>query len=84
MLRLTPLRETTSFQEALKEDRVERLTEQIQVKFELLPELLEPITADLQKLDMPTLGVLFKQILRLDTFEQLEHWIADHLPKRTA
>lgn len=83
MLRLTPFRETASVQEVLKEDRVEMLTRQIQVKFDLAPELLGPITTDLQKLDLTTLEVLFKQILRLDTLEQLEHWITDHLPKRT-
>lgn len=84
MLRLTPLRETASVQEVLKEDRVELLASQIQVKFNLAPEMLEPITADLKKLDLATLEVLFKQIFRLDTFEQLEYWIADHLPKQKA
>lgn len=82
MLRLTPFHETASFKEALKNERVERLTDQIQVKFDLTPEMLEPIRADLRKIDLTTLEVLFKQILRLDTFEQLEYWIADHLPKQ--
>jgi len=82
MLRLTPFRETASYQEALKEDRVDLLASQIQVKFDLPPELLEPVAVDLKKLDLTTLEVLFKQILRLETFEQLEHWITDHLPKR--
>lgn len=84
MLRLNPLRETASVQEVLKEDRVELLASQIQVKFNLTSEMLEPTTADLKKLDMATLEVLFKQILQLDTFEQLEYWIADHLPKQKA
>jgi hypothetical protein len=82
MLRLTPLRETASVQEVIKEGRVELLASQIQVKFNLAAEMLEPITADLKKLDLATLEVLFKQILRLETFEQLEYWIVDHLPKQ--
>ena len=84
MLRLTPFRETASVQEVLKEDRVEMLANLIQVKFALKPELVEQIQVDLQKLDLATLEVLFKQILRLETFEQFEYWIADHLPKQKA
>ena len=82
MVRLIPLCETASVQEVLKEGRVELLASQIQVKFNLAAEMLEPITADLKKLDLATLEVLFKQILRLETFEQLEYWITDHLPKQ--
>lgn len=83
MLRLTPFRETTSVQEVLKEDRVELLSSHIQVKFDLSPELMESLMNDLQKLDLVTLKILVKQILRIDTFEQLELWIADHTPEQT-
>ena len=39
-LRLTPLRETESVQEVLKEDRVDMLTAQIQDKFKLSDKLV--------------------------------------------
>ncbi|MEZ4728754.1 MAG: DUF2887 domain-containing protein [Caldilineaceae bacterium] len=82
MLRLTPLRETTSGQELLKEDRIETLLNLIEVKFGLSPEMAEKFTADLAQLDINTLKALLRQLLRLETLEQLEFWIADHLPER--
>ena len=48
------------------------------------PEMAEDIAANLAQLDMNALKALFRQLLRLDTFEQLEFWITDHLPERTA
>jgi len=84
MLRLTPLRETTSGQELLKEERVETLLNLIQVKFSVPPELFEVIADDLEQLDMNTLKALLRQFLRLETLEQLQFWIADHLPERVA
>ena len=81
MLRLTPLAETTSGQQLLKRDRVATLAELIQAKFELSPELTEATRAELEKLELTTLKVLFRQILRISTFEQLELWISDHLPE---
>ncbi len=80
MLRLTPLRETMSGQELIKEERVALLARLIQVKFALLPEMMEVITADLEKLKLEALQALIDVILRIDTVEQLERWIADHLP----
>jgi len=83
MLRLTPFHETESFREALKEDRVETLLSQIEVKFGISPETAETVAADLARLDMNALNALIRQLLRLDTFEQLQFWITDHLPERT-
>jgi predicted transposase YdaD len=80
MLRLTPLRETISGQELLKEDRVEMLTRQIQRKFDLTPELFAATVAELNQLALDNLRALIDAILFIDTFEQLEHWIAAHLP----
>jgi hypothetical protein len=79
MLRLTPLEETASGQELLKNERVETLTELIQLKFVLSPGMVEAITADLQKLDLESLKALLRQILKIETIEQLESWIKDHL-----
>jgi predicted transposase YdaD len=84
MLRLTPLRETESFKEAIKEDRIETLATLIQSKFALSDEVMEAITADLQNLSLEDLRALVEQILKLETFEQLETWIADHLPAAEA
>lgn len=83
MLRLTPLRETTSGQELVKEERIDLLLNQIEVKFGISPEAREVVAADLAQLDMNVLKALFRQLLRLDTFEQFEVWITDHLPEHT-
>ena len=83
MLRLTPFHETESFREALKEERVETLVSMIEVKFGISPETAETVAADLKQLDLNILKTLFRQLLRLDTFEQLKFWISDHLPERT-
>lgn len=80
MLRLTPLRETASVQEVLKEDRVDMLTAQIQDKFKLSDKLVTTVRTDLEKLNADTLYLLIRQILHLDTLEALEQWIADHQP----
>jgi hypothetical protein len=76
--------ETASFLEAQKEDRIDLLLNQIEVKFGISPEIAETVAADLAQLDMNVLKALFRQLLRLETFEQLEVWIADHLPERSA
>lgn len=81
MLRLTPLRETASVQEVLKEDRAEILSAFIQAKFTLSPEIMEAIQGELQKLTLENLKLLATQLLNLPTIEQLEVWIAERLPK---
>lgn len=84
MLRLTPFRETDSVQEVLKEERIEILRSQIEVKFGISPEMADEVETNLMQLDMNALKALLKQLLWLDTFEQLELWISDHLPERIA
>lgn len=84
MLRLTPLEETISGQELIKDAHVAILTTQIQDKFRLSDVLVETIRADLNKLDAEALALLVRQILHLDTFEDLEQWIADHHPHTPA
>ena len=80
MLRLTPLRETESVQEVLKEERVDLLMMMIGAKFPLSAELNKGLRIDLATLPMDTLQILFPQILQIDSLEQLEQWIGDHLP----
>lgn len=80
MLRLRPLVETISGQELLKEERVEALGEQIQEKLSVADEIIVTLQQDLQKLDLESLKLLRRQILHVDTLEQLEQWITEHLP----
>jgi predicted transposase YdaD len=84
MLRLTPFRETDSVKKVLKEERIDMLLNLIEVKFGISSELKEAVAADLGQLDMNVLKALIRQLLRLDTFEQLEVWIRDHQPERMA
>ncbi len=79
MLRLTPFRETESAKELLKEERVALLGEHIQARFGVSDEVIETICEELNKLDMHTLRVLFRQIARLSTLPEVEIWIADHI-----
>ncbi len=80
MLRLTPLHETASFQEAIKEDRTDMLLRLLQTKFAMSSEVKRAIIFDLVQLDMDVLETLFEHILQIDSLEQLERWIADHQP----
>jgi len=82
MLRLTPLRETTSVQEVLQEEHVTILTRLIQKKFTLAPEMSAAINAKLQQLDLPTLRTLLDLIFDLASVEQLESWIGSKLPQK--
>jgi hypothetical protein len=84
MLKLTPLEETMSGQELLKNDRMEILTKQIQLKFAPSTTRMEAITLNLQKLDLERLKELFEQILKIETIEQLEAWINNYLTKNTS
>lgn len=79
MLRLTPLAETISGQELLKDDRIETLVRLIQRKFVISAEMREVVTSDLQKLEPPVLRTLLDQIFEFDTFEELEHRIGEQL-----
>lgn len=79
MLRLTPLAETISGQELIKDERLAILSRQIQIRFQLSDELTEAIGQDLEKLDLPTLKLLLEEILRIESFEQLELWISEQV-----
>lgn len=84
MLRLTPLEETISGQELIKDAHVAILTTQIQDKFLLTGPMVESVRADLDKLDAASLALLVRQILHFATFEELEQWIAARLSQTTA
>lgn len=78
MIRLTPLHETASFQELLKEERVNLLLLLIESKFALSDALREGLRVDLANLPMGALQMLFPQMLHIDSLTQLEQWIVDH------
>lgn len=84
MLRLTPLEETISGQELIKNERVDILTRQILLKFAPSTAMMEAIGADLQKLSLENLKLLLERIIKIETFEQLEYWINEHLPGEQA
>lgn len=79
MIRLTPLRKTASFQELLKEERVNLLLLLIESKFTLSNAVRTGLRADLANLPMDTLPMLFPRMLHIDSLAQLEQWVADHL-----
>jgi len=83
MIRLTPLRETESVQELIKDERVKTLTRLVAQKFSLSLEVVEAIHIELDNLDADTLEHLLDQMLAFDTFEQVEQWIAEHQPPVT-
>ena len=84
MLKLTPLEETIDGKELLQNDRIKLLTEQIRLKFSLSQEAMEIITTNLRKLELEELEALFKEILKIETVEQLQTWLSAHTPKTRA
>lgn len=77
MIRLTPLRETESVQEMLKEDRVKILTRQVARKFSLSPEVVDTVQAKLDILDAESLAQLLDQIIDIDTFAQFQQRVVE-------
>lgn len=84
MIRFTPLAETVSGQELLKDECVTLLSEQVQTKFGVSGEVLDGLRAELQQLELADLKALFRQILKIETLEELEQWIAEHQPRPDA
>lgn len=82
MIRLTPLAETTSGQELIKDERVALLMQMISRKFALSAELTESANHELQRLELKSLKELFNEILYANTFEELETWITAHTPPK--
>ncbi|MCB0187242.1 MAG: DUF2887 domain-containing protein [Caldilineaceae bacterium] len=80
MLRLTPLEETVSGQELIKDERVKTLTRQVARKFTLSPEIIDMLQAELDALDAKSLVQLLDQIIDIDTFEQFQQRVAECQP----
>ena len=80
MLRLTPLEETISGQELIKNERVKTLARQLTRKFALSAALAEILQSELAQLEAATLAQLLDLVLDFVTYEQVEQWIADRLP----
>lgn len=77
MLHLTPFEETTSARELLTDERLEILSTQIEMKFSPSGEKFEEIMRNLQFLELPYLKDLIKNLIAIETVEDLEIWIAD-------
>lgn len=80
MIRLTPLADTISGQELIKNERVKTLDRQLTRKFALSAELAEILQSELAQLEAATLAQLLDLVLDFVTYEQVEQWIADRLP----
>lgn len=83
MLQLTPLEETASGQELLKEYSIDMLLALIQQKFTVSDEMVATLTEDLEKLSLETLKELIKSIITIETLDQLNLWIHQHRPEST-
>lgn len=84
MLRLTPLEETISGQELIKNERVKTLARLLARKFALSAALAEILQSELAQLEAATLAQLLDLVLDFVTYEQVEQWIADRLPVNQA
>lgn len=80
MLRLTPLRETASFQEVFKEEWLDVLLPMIRRQFAISEEVQDALHRDLQLLDADSLKALMPILQEINRVEDLEQWIADHHP----
>lgn len=78
MLRLTPLRETASFQEVFKEEWLDILLPMIRRQFAISEEVQDALHRDLQMLDADTLKALIPILWEMNSVEELERWIVNH------
>ena len=81
MLDLTPLRETTSFQEEFQDYTVEILIKHIRRKFDFSERTMENLDIRLRQLQLKDLENLFEDIVDMNTLKQLNAWIDAHLPE---
>ncbi len=77
MLRLTPLRETESVQEVLKEEWLDVLIPMIRRQFVISDEVQEALLRDLQTLAADRLKALIPILWEINSVESLERWIAE-------
>ncbi|MCB0123791.1 MAG: DUF2887 domain-containing protein [Caldilineaceae bacterium] len=84
MLRLTPLRETASFQEVFKEEWLDVLLPMIRRQFVISEEIQDALHRDLALLDADSLKALIPILQELNRVEDLERWIAEHHPHTLA
>ena len=86
MLKLTPYRETQSFQKAyhekLYEDRLELLVTQVKRKFRFADRTVQRLTTRLQKLSLEDLKTLFGDIIDMNRLYEINAWIDERLAKQ--
>jgi len=87
MLRLTPFDQTDTFietyqkkfQESLKEERIQRLIQIIDVKFRFSRDTINKLATKLNQLTLEDLKTLFADIFRLKRLKDLNAWIDERL-----
>jgi hypothetical protein len=79
MVKLTPIRETVAGREWIQEGQISVLSGIIKSKFGIPSSI---ISTSLEQLTIETLNELGREILRLDTADELASWIEEHIPKR--
>ena len=80
MLRLTPLRETESVQEVLKEEWLDVLLPMIRRQFAISEKVQAALLHDLQTLGADQLKALVPILWEITSIEGLERWIAEQSP----
>jgi predicted transposase YdaD len=78
MLKLTPIRETVAGREWIQEGQISVLSKQIETKFGIPSSIAGK---SLEQLTVETLDELGKQILYIDSSEELATWIDEHIPR---
>ncbi len=83
MLRLTPFRETTSYKEALQEDRIELLIKLMKRKYHFARSTLVKLDVRLRQLTLKDLEDLFMEIVDMVSLREINAWVNARLPPKT-
>jgi len=81
MLKLTPFKETYSYQKNFQEDAhallVDKLTKQTKRKFHLADKTTEKVRLRLVRLTLADLDVLFEDLMDMRLLRDLNQWLDD-------
>jgi len=81
MLKLTPFKETYSYQKNFQEDAhallVDKLTKQTKRKFHLADKTTEKVRLRLVRLTLADLDVLFEDLMDMRLLRDLHQWLDD-------
>ena len=77
MLKLTPFKETYSYQKNFQALLVDKLTKQAKRKFHLADKTTEKVRLCLVKLTLADLDVLFEDLMDMRLLRDLHQWLDD-------